>query len=106
MRFVFACVHIGPKDPLLLCAGLVHCSQADLVRFKLKSWAELFGLHIFVVDLSVHVMPERNEVITIREGHEPLALNLRHREQMFQNIDDTITDLRVKPVEYQMGVCF
>lgn len=45
------------------------------------------------------MMPEGHHILLIREGDDPLTVDLGHREEMLQNVADSLAELRREVVE-------
>lgn len=74
-------VGVGVPAPLHVCCGLLfQRAQADHVQLHLKARPDLSQLHVAVVSLLIHMVPEGDVVILVGEGDDPAAVIFGHRE--------------------------
>ena len=52
------------------------------------------------------MMSKRDEVVFVRESHDPLAVFLRHRKEVFEYISYPLSKFRGEVLEYEMWILF
>ena len=89
--------------------------------FHLKAWSDFSQLYLFGRDLHEPMVPghplaewfnsmfsmsipERDEVVFVRESHDPLAIFLRDWEEVLEHISYPLSELRREIFENEMGV--
>lgn len=84
-------VHVWPQDPFLSWLRLVDQSQRNLIQFHFKPRAEFVQLYTLIGVLLIGVVPERDQIISVWEGDDSLALYFGDGEQVFQYVDNSLT---------------
>mmetsp|Transcript_4103 Transcript_4103/g.8855 ORF Transcript_4103/g.8855 Transcript_4103/m.8855 type:complete len:282 (+) Transcript_4103:92-937(+) len=100
-------------DPFGLCVAIVDSAEFNLKELHLESRSNFAELDLFLVccvclasNLLECVVSKGNKVTVVTESQNAGGLRFGHREKVFENIGNTVSERSAKVVEDQVRVSF